>query len=170
VLLFAAAACSSNTTTSPFSTAPAVTPLVGSAVATTPADHAGPPGAYPNPALTPGAVFADVTAAQVCAPGYSKGVRDVSSAEKAEVYRRYGIRDTPGAHEVDHFVPLELGGSNELQNLWPEPYTPPGAHEKDRVEDYLHREVCAGRMSLAEAQQRIRSDWYAVYQQIPGGR
>jgi len=129
--------------------------------------HVGVASLYPDPALTPGDTFPGVTQAQVCEPGYSKSVRSVTSDERAEVYRRYGVPNEPGKHEVDHFISLELGGSNMLTNLWPEPYEPrPGAHEKDRVENYLHDQMCNGTMTLAAAQQAIRSDWYAVYLRI----
>lgn len=134
------------------------------------AAHVGPASIYPDPALTPGDVLPGVTAQQVCVPGYSSGVRNVTSAEKAQVFKRYGIPDVAGKYEVDHFVSLELGGSNNLANLWPEPYAPPpGAHEKDKVEDYLHAQVCKGAMTLAEAQRSITTDWYAVYRRIAGG-
>jgi len=117
--------------------------------------------------LTPGDTFPGVTGAEVCVSGYSKSVRAVSSDEKVAVYQRYGIANVGGQHEVDHFIPLELGGSNALTNLWPEPYEPlPGAHEKDQVEDYLHGQVCSGNMTLQQAQNEIRSDWYAVYLRI----
>lgn len=126
---------------------------------------------YPDPALTPGDTFPGVTIQQVCVSGYSKGVRNVTSDEKRAVYDRYRVADTPGAYEVDHFIPLALGGSNALTNLWPEPYAPPpGAHEKDKVEDYLHRAVCDGRMTLDAAQHEIRTDWYAVYLRMEQGR
>jgi hypothetical protein len=127
----------------------------------------GSPGTYPDPALTPGDVFPGVTTREVCQAGYSASVRSVGADEKAAVYRRYGLADAPGQHEVDHFISLELGGSNALTNLWPEAYEPrPGAHEKDRVEDYLHQQVCAGTMTLAQAQEAIRTDWVAVYARI----
>jgi hypothetical protein len=118
---------------------------------------------YPDPTLTPGAAFDAVTADQVCVPGYSRSVRNVPSAERAQVYAEYGTVDVRGADEVDHFIPLELGGSNDITNLWPEPYGAPGAHEKDRVENYLHEQVCSGALALADAQQMIVNDWYAVY-------
>ncbi len=130
---------------------------------------AGPASLYPNPSLTPGDVFPGVTAKEVCVSGYSSSVRSVSSDEKAAVYQRYGIPNEPGKHEVDHFISLELGGSNMVTNLWPEPYVTSdapnkiGAHEKDKVENALHAEVCAGRMTLQQAQDQIRSDWYAYY-------
>lgn len=130
-------------------------------------EHVGSAALYPNPALTPGDVFPGVTARQVCVSGYSKGVRAVSSDEKAAVYQRYGITNEPGKHEVDHFISLELGGSNALTNLWPEPYEPkPGAREKDVVENYLHAQLCSGAMTLEQAQTEIRTDWYAVYLRI----
>ena len=131
---------------------------------------AGPASLYPNPNLTPGDVIPGVTAKQVCVPGYSSGVRDVTAAEKDAVYQEYGIPNVTGQHEVDHFISLELGGSNNIKNLWPEPYEPkPGAHEKDKVEDALHAEVCAGHLTLADAQRIISEDWYAYYQKITAG-
>ena len=39
----------------------------------------------------------------------------------------------------------------------------PGAKEKDWVENYLHQQVCAGAMTLQDAQHAIVTDWYAVY-------
>jgi hypothetical protein len=55
--------------------------------------------------------------------------------------------------EVDHLILLELGGSNEIKNLWPEPDDPrPGWDDKDELENELHRPVCSGEMTLADAQ------------------
>lgn len=133
---------------------------------------AGPASLYPNSTLTPGDVFPGVTAKEVCVSGYSSSVRAVSSDEKAAVYQRYGIPNEPGKHEVDHHISLELGGSNALTNLWPEPYVTPdapgqvGAHEKDKVENYLHGQICKNAMTLQQAQEQIRTDWYAVYLKI----
>jgi hypothetical protein len=72
-----------------------------------------------------------------------------------------------GAYEVDHLIPLELGGDNTIANLWPEAADPvPGFHEKDKVENYLHRQVCSGAMGLTDAQRQIASDWLKVWKQI----
>ncbi|HEY6408903.1 MAG TPA: HNH endonuclease signature motif containing protein, partial [Ktedonobacteraceae bacterium] len=110
-----------------------------------------------------------VTTDQVCTPGYSKTVRHVPQSVKNEVYAEYGIiSHSSGQYEIDHFIPLELGGSNDISNLWPEPAAPqPGFHEKDQVENYLHGQVCSGTRSLTDAQNAIASDWVAVYNQMP---
>jgi hypothetical protein len=122
----------------------------------------------PDPDATPGATLA-MTAAQVCKPGYSKSVRNVPEAVKRQVYAHYGVKPKPGVCcEVDHLISLELGGSNDAANLWPQPWAPvPAAHEKDRVENWLHLQVCAGTMRLEDAQQQIRTNWYRVYQRLP---
>jgi hypothetical protein len=123
----------------------------------------------PDPACSPGAVFADATADMVCTPGYSTSVRDVPAQVKAQAYAEYGIAShEPGQYEVDHLIALELGGSNDIANLWPESADPrPGFHEKDQVENYLHDQVCSGKMSLQEAQFKIATDWLAVYHSMP---
>lgn len=126
-------------------------------------------GIYPDMTMTPGDVF-DVTKEQICRPGYTKEVRNVSIQTKRQVYEEYGVSypQPRGAYEVDHFIPLELGGSNDIKNLFLEAASPaPGFHEKDIVENYLHDQVCHGKESLVEAQNEIRADWYAVYKRIP---
>jgi hypothetical protein len=125
--------------------------------------------ALPDSACTPGAIFASATKEQICQPGYATSVRDVSSAEKDQVYAEYGITSHPtGAYEVDHLVSLELGGSNDIANLWPEAADPrPGFHEKDQVENKLHDQVCAGAISRQEAQVQIATNWLDVYNRGP---
>jgi hypothetical protein len=122
----------------------------------------------PDPACTPGAVVG-VSKEQVCVPGYSSEVRDVSERVKNEVFAEYGITShAAGEYEVDHLVSLELGGANDIANLWPEPADPrPGFHEKDKVENYLHAQLCNGSISLKDAQTQIAGNWLAVYQRLP---
>lgn len=125
---------------------------------------------YPNPALTPGSVFPAVTVDQVCTSGYTASVRNVSVEEKRRVHAEYGLAypQAPGTYEVDHFIPLELGGNNDLSNLWPEPADPaPGFHQKDQVENFLHDQVCRRQLSLSAAQTQIRTDWFAIFQSLP---
>ena len=123
----------------------------------------------PNPALTPGAALTTSTA-RVCVRGYAASVRDVPQSEKAAVYARYGVVDVPYRHEVDHLVSLEIGGSNVIANLWPEPYAGRwGARTKDVLEDRLHELVCAGRLGLRSAQRIEASDWVRAYRRYVGG-
>ncbi len=123
----------------------------------------------PDPACTPGATFPDVTVQQICTSGYSSSVRNVPQSEKDEVYAEYGVTShAPGEYEVDHLVSLELGGSNDIANLWPQPASPtPGFHQKDQVENYLHDQVCSGKLSLQQAQMEIATNWLAVYKAMP---
>ncbi|MDP1689251.1 MAG: HNH endonuclease signature motif containing protein [bacterium] len=82
------------------------------------------------------------------------------------MYESYGLTypQPRGAYEADHLIPLELGGNNDIENLFPESAEPrPGFKEKDLVENYLNHEVCAGRLSLLAAQEQIARDWLAVY-------
>lgn len=120
-----------------------------------------PTGYLPDANCSSGAVFANVTKEMVCKSGYSASVRDVSGTLKEQVYANYGILTRQkGEYEVDHIVPLSISGSNDIQNLWPQPAEPrPNFREKDRYENILHRKVCAGEMTLAEAQYIMATNW-----------
>jgi hypothetical protein len=122
-------------------------------------------GPLPDPGCTPGSVRT-TDLRLVCTPGSSRRARNVAPELKHAVYRSYGIvRHRRGAYEIDHLVPLELGGANDAANLWPEAAAPrPGFHEKDALENELHDRVCAGRESLRAAQAAIAHDWLAVWQ------
>jgi len=126
-------------------------------------------GGLSDSACTPGAILATATKEAICQSGYASTVRNVPTSVKNQVYAEYDIRShAPGQYEVDHLVSLELGGSNELSNLWPELASPqPGFHEKDSVENDLHSQVCSGAMALKEAQIEIATNWLAVYQKMP---
>jgi hypothetical protein len=138
-----------------------------------PGERAGPASVYPDPERTPGAVNPDITqenlANTICNPGWStRSIRPPSSYTSRLKKRQMQELGLPGAsrdYEEDHLISLELGGSpDDPRNLWPEPYgAHPGAREKDAVENYLHRQVCSGAMTLTDAQQAIARDWYKVY-------
>jgi hypothetical protein len=118
-------------------------------------------GAYLQDSIcTPGAIF-NVTKKEICVPGYTARVRNVSEKLKESVYNEYGITDREkGEYEIDHLIPLTLGGSNDITNLFPQPAAPkPGFHEKDTIEVRLNKKVCKGELTLEEAQRIIATDW-----------
>lgn len=120
----------------------------------------------PDSKLTPGDTL-DVKKEDICVSGYSKKVRDVPQAVKAEAYGEYGItKREPKEYEIDHLISLELGGSNSIKNLWPESYrtTPWNAHVKDKLENRLHEMICNGQIDLKTAQQAIAANWINAYQ------
>jgi hypothetical protein len=122
----------------------------------------------PDPEYTIGAVFADVNEDMVCNEHYTQGVRQPRFNDKVEAFAAYGIsigdRDT---FQLDHLVPISLGGSNERSNLWPQPYDDTaGAVQKDELERHLRGLVCSRRMALAEAQALIVADWWAAREAV----
>ena len=124
------------------------------------------PGLLPDRRLTPGQVFPGATATQICVPGYSGGVRSVSLRVRHSVFASYRIDYARhAAYELDHLVPLELGGDNAAVNLWPQPRQGTGAADvKDHLANRLHALVCAGRVPLSEAQHAMQGDWWAANQ------
>jgi 5-methylcytosine-specific restriction endonuclease McrA len=117
----------------------------------------------------------------VCTTKWGQDARHVTPKMKKDVYTQYGTAPGKGVCEfktrttksgtqvtegceVDHLISRELGGADTEENLWPQPYTQhPGAHEKDWLENELHKEVCANTITLADAQKEITDDWYAAY-------
>ena len=141
--------------------------------------HVGPPDIYPDPARTPGATNPEITQQNIretiCNPRWTtKSIRpEVSYTNRLKVGQiaEYGYSDSRVRdYEEDHFIPLELGGNpTDPKNLWPEPFETSipdgGAHAKDKVENYLHAEVCSGALTLPEAQHEITEDWYRIYEE-----
>jgi hypothetical protein len=120
----------------------------------------------PDPKLTPGDTF-DVTSQDICVPGYAKKVRAVPAWLKRQAYAEYGITQyEPGDYEVDHLIPLSLGGSNSIRNLWPQSTktSPWNSYVKDVLERKLHNLVCAGKLDLKTAQRELASNWIEAYQ------
>ena len=129
----------------------------------------------PDPMLTPGFVRTELSAQAICSTKWGTDARHVTAAMKKQVFEEYGLTGNTDpsciadAHqrrcEVDHLISRELGGADDVRNLWPQPYgsQPWNAVLKDRVENRLHSEVCAGRITLQEAQREISTDWRVSY-------
>jgi|688.fasta_scaffold59626_3 hypothetical protein len=103
-----------------------------------------------------GAIDTKVTqnnlATTVCVPGYSSKVRppvSYTNRLKYKLARPTGV--DPTAYELDHYVPLAVGGHpTSLNNLWLEDW--PNARKKDVLETRTHRDLCAGKITLVDAQ------------------
>jgi hypothetical protein len=120
-------------------------------------------GLLPDPSCTPGAIEPAVTQADIgstiCRTGYTDSVRPPEPQTEAFKWNvaepAYGQHDVSG--ELDHLVPLELGGDNDARNLWVEAGPIPNA--KDAVEAALNQAVCDGQITLRAAQLEIARNW-----------
>ncbi len=124
-------------------------------------------GVEPDRRCSPGAYYSGLTEAVICSSTFTTStIRDVPQSEKYAVEREYGLRAALYGHtlEIDHIVPLELGGSNDIANLFPER----AYHAKDRLENRLHELVCAGTMTLEAARSGIAADWVGLYRHVFG--
>jgi len=129
-------------------------------------------GDLPDKVLTPGKADPHLTEKVICAEDFKTGeYRNVSSALKTRVYREYGVEPYKGycsgeeGCEVDHLIPIYVGGANDITNLWPQPYEgqPWNARMKDRLEVKLHNLVCDGTLTLDQAQREISTNWIDAY-------
>jgi hypothetical protein len=112
------------------------------------------PGAI-NPAVTQ-----ENVAETICKPGWTALVRppeDYTGALKKKLLGVRYSRANMKLFELDHCIPLELGGDPRSEdNLWLQPWAGTcGAHAKDKVENSLRRDVCAGRKTLAAARAKV---------------
>jgi len=128
-------------------------------------------GQLPDPRCTPGSIDPAVTQADIrstiCKKGWTATVRPPESqTERFKFDVAYPAYRTPQSErtELDHLVPLELGGSNDATNLWPE--SPPTPNPKDKVENALNAAVCDGRVKLAAAQAAIAADWLTAEKKL----
>jgi len=120
--------------------------------------------AVPDRNLTPGATRR-LAASDVCASAPPQDWT-VPATVRKRVLQEYGMAGAQArSYELDYLITPELGGANDVRNLWPEPYsaTPWNAHVKDALEDRLHAMVCAGQMDLPSAQRDIATNWIAAY-------
>lgn len=131
----------------------------------------------PDPVCTPGSVNPAVTqetiSSTICKSGWTATVRPPASNTgpvKRAAMRAYGLpASSSGTTELDHDVPLELAGSDDVTNLWSEVSDIPNAgfrNTKDLVENRLKAAVCARQVTLAAAQSAIATDWTTAEQTL----
>lgn len=128
----------------------------------------------PDPAFTPG-VVASTDEAEVCGREggltYSQRHRQTTSGTKKAVLQEYG-QEPPFDGEIDHRLPLALGGADVVKNLWPQKAVGKwNYHMKDALEVYVWAAVCKHHtMTLADGQAVfLAPDWRAGYCKLIGG-
>lgn len=110
-----------------------------------------------NPAVTQATI-----AETICVRGYTATVRPPVSYTNRIKKQRMAEMGLPleliSDFQLDHKLPLSLGGSpTDPRNLVLQDVDE--AHFKDEVERCLPATVCAGAVSLAQAQQAMWTDW-----------
>ncbi len=121
--------------------------------------------AIPDPRLTPGAARA-VSASDVCTVSYSDDAQLLPASIQQRVLQEYGMAGAQAqGYELDYLISPQLGGTDDIRNLWPEPEssTAWNAGAKDALESRLHQLVCQGKINVATAQRDLATDWISAY-------
>jgi len=136
----------------------------------------------PDKEVTPGLVLTSDPAV-ICQNGYATQHREANTSEYRQAHRiefdeykddyrkRFGHPPQHSDGEDDHLISIEDGGDPTApENRWFQPYLPaPGAHEKDEVENEIHRIVCSepdkdkAQKMLIRFQQQLADDWTQVF-------
>jgi hypothetical protein len=119
----------------------------------------------PDPVVTPGEAL-NLSLSEIKKIGSAPGhLSNVSTEVKRAVFGAYGLGVDERNYEIDHAIPLCLGGANSTKNLWP--HSRKGSfwtvEKKVALEKRLYRLVCAGRLALVVARQEIASNWAKAY-------
>jgi hypothetical protein len=130
-------------------------------------------GEVPDPALAPGVVNSKVTqqniSETICSQRWltkNKPSRRFTENLKRKQLKAWKYDDRNVKNYVeDHVIPIEVGGHpTDPRNLWPQSATTAwNAATKDKLEEYVSREVCAERMPLKDAQAVFQKGWVEVF-------
>lgn len=129
----------------------------------------------PDPTKTPGVINPEwaagrLTLAQVCTPGWTATVRPrVSWTDKLRA-AAVALGHAAAEYELDHLYSIEdLGAPADARNLWDMIYADRyGARVKDVLETKLHRLLCAGKITPADAGAALTPNWLIGYQRYVG--
>jgi hypothetical protein len=109
----------------------------------------------PNPKLTPG---------RIARTDKDRGGVTVEMEQK--VFARYRLPWTSrAAFKIDHLIPLELGGADTIDNLWPQSLRarPYGPDRKQLLTQVLLQRIAQRQITLEQAQEQIRGDWIDAF-------
>jgi hypothetical protein len=109
----------------------------------------------PNPKLTPGKVAK-----------HEKDQQGVTLAMEQKVFARYHLPWSRRAEfKIDHLIPVELGGADTIDNLWPQNLRakPYGTDRKELLTEVLLQRIARGQITLAQAQEQISKDWIDAF-------
>jgi len=109
----------------------------------------------PNPKLTPGKVAKR-----------DKDKRGVTIAMEQKVFARYHLPWSRRAEfKIDHLIPVELGGADTIDNLWPQSVRakPYGPDRKELLAEVLLQRIAKGQITLEQAQEQISKDWIDAF-------
>jgi hypothetical protein len=121
----------------------------------------------PNKTLTPGVIESSVIGDVCGSPKHDKASLSIAQAQAEDA--RYSIpTNLDTRYHFDYLVPLNLGGSPEITNLWPVTVKGIGFYQKEQLNAVLRQKVCAGELDLGTVQQQLIKNWYTLWLKYGG--
>jgi hypothetical protein len=123
----------------------------------------------PDPSMTTGSICQE-TDADFTEHRYGENIaycaRNVASFTKKEIYQKYGVKKgCRTEYTIDHFIPLSIGGTNTIDNLWPEHNSIKALRQNLEVKTF--RQLEKGQITQAEAISIIVSaKWHPPADQV----
>lgn len=110
-------------------------------------------GTTPELSITPGKLC-ERTSERRYPEGVAYCKRDVTTVTKKDVFREYGVdfndpSNVRDNYKIDHLIPLCVGGSNDITNLWPQPAS--AYMITDPLEPLLCEKMAQGKLEQSEA-------------------